>query len=446
MQITIEDISPVEKRVEFELPWADVAPRLEKAYSELRRDVKLKGFRPGKVPRAVVERLYKQQVENDVARELVETSLGQAVQEKQLEPVAPPEVQRVELKSGAPFRFSARVEVKAVVEPKDYTGVELTRKVAVVDEARVNEELEGYRRRYTQYNPVEGRTTTQEGDFLTIEVQGKVGDQKIKKRTVAADLDDDKGGALPGLASRLRGLPFDATDVDIRYTLDADLPQAELAGAEVALKISIKEVRAKKVPPLGDELAKESGEAETLDALREKVKERLASADRQRYDRDLRGELVRELVKRNPFPVGPSLVDRYVNAIVNRALQQLAMGGIDVQAGIDAGAIDVERMKVDFRGEAETEARGTVIVAAIAEKEGIAVTDADLQKRIAEMASARGESMKKLRGELEQQGRLAAVKAQLVEEKTLDMLISQAKITDEDPASAKPTAPSEEAR
>jgi trigger factor len=136
-------------------------------------------------------------------------------------------------------------------------------------------------------------------------------------------------------------------------------------------------------------------------------------------------------------------VDRYVNAIVNRALQQLAMGGIDVQAGIDAGAIDIERMKADFRQEAETEARGTVIVAAIAEKEGIAVTDADLQKRISEMAAARGESMKKLRSELEQQGRLASVRAQLVEEKTLDMLISQAKITDEDPSAAKPAAPAE---
>jgi trigger factor len=435
MQITIEDISPVEKRVECELPWADVAPRLEKAYADLRRDARLKGFRPGKVPRAVVERLYKQQVENEVARELVESSLGQAVQEKQLHPVAPPEVQKVELKNGAPFRFSAKVEVKADVQPKDYAGVALSRKAVNIDDSRVADEIESYRKRFTQFNPVQGRALTQEGDFLTLEVQGKVGEQKIKKRTVATDLDDERGGALPGLASRLRGLPVDATDLDVRYTIDADLPQKELAGAEVALKISIKEVREKKVPAIGDELAKETGEAETLDALREKIKERLGQADRQRYDRDMRGELVRELVRLNPFPIAPSLVDRYVTAVVNRALQQLAMGGLDVQAGIDAGAIDVEKMKVDFRPDAEIEARGTVIVAAIAEKEGVSVTDADLQKRISELAASRGESMKKVRTELEQQGRLASVRAQLVEEKTLDMLISQAKITDEVSAS-----------
>src|SRR5450432_2635658 len=90
MQITIEDLSPVEKRVEFELPWADVAPKLDKAYDALRRGVRLPGFRPGKVPRALLERMYRRQVEDDVARELVEHSLGQAIQENQIEPVARP--------------------------------------------------------------------------------------------------------------------------------------------------------------------------------------------------------------------------------------------------------------------------------------------------------------------------------------------------------------------
>ncbi len=120
MQITIEDISPVEKKVDFQAPRADVAPKLDKAYSDLRRDVRLKGFRPGKVPRAIVERMYKRQVEDEVARDLIESSLGQAIQEKQIQPVAPPTVDNLELKSGAPFKFSARVEVRSLVVPKDY--------------------------------------------------------------------------------------------------------------------------------------------------------------------------------------------------------------------------------------------------------------------------------------------------------------------------------------
>ena len=93
MQITIEDLSPVEKRVEFELPWSDVVPKLEKAYDSLRRGVRLPGFRPGKVPRALIEKMYKRQVEDEVARDLVEHSIGQAIRENQIQPVAPPTVE-----------------------------------------------------------------------------------------------------------------------------------------------------------------------------------------------------------------------------------------------------------------------------------------------------------------------------------------------------------------
>ena len=123
MQITIEDISPVEKKVDFELPWADVAPKLDKAYSDLRRDVRLKGFRPGKVPRNIVERMYRRQVEDEVARELIESSLGQAIQEKQIQPVAPPTVDNLELKSGEPFKFSARVACPARNSADPFTEI-----------------------------------------------------------------------------------------------------------------------------------------------------------------------------------------------------------------------------------------------------------------------------------------------------------------------------------
>ena len=132
MQITIEDISPVEKRVDFELPWTDVAPKLDKAYNELRRDVRLRGFRPGKVPRALIEKMYKRQVEDEVARDLIELSIGQAISEKQIMPVAPPTVDKLQLQSGSPFKFSARVEVRSQVVPQDYVGIPLSRRPPLI--------------------------------------------------------------------------------------------------------------------------------------------------------------------------------------------------------------------------------------------------------------------------------------------------------------------------
>jgi trigger factor len=434
MQITIEDISPVEKRVEFEVPWTDVAPKLDKAYGALRRDVRVAGFRPGKVPRAMLEKMYRHQVEDEVAREVVETSLGQAIQENQLEPVAPPTVDSLELKSGAPFKFSARVEIRSQVTPKDYTGVPLSRRPAKVTDEQVEAELAGYQRRLTEYKPLEGRTRTQAGDVVLIEVTGRVGETRLKKRTAAVDLDEEDGGPLPGLASRLHDVAIGPEPIDIKYSIPEDTQQRELAGKAVDLRVTVKEVREKKVPALDDELAKDTNEADTLEGLRAKVRERLLESDNSRIRGELVQQLIRELIKRNDFPVAKSLVERYAQSMVARAKRQLQAAGLDVEA------MDDNRMMADFRESAEQEARGGILVTAIAAREGITATDADVQKRIAELAASRGENAKKLRADIERERGLPQLEASIREQKVLDMLIAQAKITDEDPATASESA------
>jgi trigger factor len=429
MQITIEDVSPVEKRVDFEVPWRDVAPKLEKAYDQLRKEVQLKGFRPGKVPRSIIERLYRHQVEDDVARELVEVSLGQAIEENQIQPVAPPRVDKLELKSGEPFRFTARVEVRSQIVPKDYSAVPLSRRPAKVTDEDVANALETYRRQLTQFKPVEGRTTTADNDVLMVEVRGRIGEQKVKKNTVMMDLADENAGGVPGLAAHLRGVPIDSAQLEVRYAIPADATVKSLAGKEVNLHVAIKEARERKQPGLDDELAKDTGEADTLEELKQKIRDRLLETDRQRIKQELSVALAKEIVARNPFPIAPALVDRHAEALVNRARAQLTMAGID----FEDGQIDLSQMKNEFKVEAEQQARASIVVQAIAEREGIQVSDPDVQKRIAELAAARQENTKKLRAELERTGRIHGVRAQILEEKTLDMLLEQAKITDEAP-------------
>jgi trigger factor len=187
-------------------------------------------------------------------------------------------------------------------------------------------------------------------------------------------------------------------------------------------------VREKKVPALDDELAKDTGEADTLEGLRAKVRERLLDNDQGRIRGELVQQLLKELIERNDFAIAPALVERHARVMLQRAKRQLAAAGLDVEA------MDDERMLTDFRESAEKEARGSILVHAIAEREGITASDADLQKRIAELAAARGENAKKLRADLERERALPQLEAQIREQKALDMLIAQAKITDEDPA------------
>jgi trigger factor len=415
----------VEKRVEFEVPWPDVAAKLDKAYDKLRREVRLKGFRPGKVPRHVVEKLYRGRVEDEVAREVVELAITQAVQEKQIAPIAPPTVDKLDLKHGEALKFSARVEVRSQVTPKDYAGVRVSRRPAKVTEEQIDKALEGYQRRFTEHRPVEDRKHTAADDLLTVDVHGKIGDHKIKTRTITVDLSDENAVGVPGLTERLRGIPVDAQGLEVKYQVPADSPVKSLAGKEVSLRVSLKEVRSRKVPALDDELAKDSGEADTLADLRTKVREKLIEAENQRIKREMSVALVKEIVKVNPFAVAPSLVDRYAEDMVIRTKSQLMMMGIDVEAG---GFNEAEMLK-EVRADAEAEAKASILVHAIGASEG------DVQKRIAEIAAARGESSKKLRAELEHNGRIVGVKSQIVYEKTVDMLLGQAKIVDEDPDS-----------
>jgi trigger factor len=272
------------------------------------------------------------------------------------------------------------------------------------------------------------------------EIHGKVGEHKIKKRELLVDLEDDVHGPLPGLASRLRGKPIGGeTPIEVDYTLPEEGVPAEMAGRHVHLNVSIKEVREKQVPALDDELAKDTGEADTLEGLKTKVRERLADTDKTRIKREMERALIKELVKRNEFPIAPALVERYAQAIVNRAKSQLMMMGVDVES------VDDTKMRTEVKAEAEEEARGAILLQAIGEREGITASDADVQKRIAELAQGRNETPKQLRAELEKDGRIRAIETQIREQKTLDLLISQAKITDGEPASSLIVTP-EQAR
>lgn len=427
MQLSIEDISPVEKRVDFEVPWGDVAPRLERAYSTLRRQVKLHGFRPGKAPRAVLEKMYGPRVEDEVAREIIELSLGQAIEEKQIAPVAPPRVDKLELKPGQGFKFSALVEIKSTVVPKGYTGLALKRRPANVEDAQIQQQLETHQRQLTQYLPIEeGRDVTNEDDLVLVEVTGKVGAHKIKHRTAAVDLSDASREPLPGLAAQLKGISVKAEDFEVKYKIADDVPMRELAGQDVALKVTVKEVRSRKVPVIDDELAKDTGEAETLVGLKEKIRARLEEADKQRIRAELSQQAVKALVKANEFPVARSMVERYAKSMVEQFKAQLARMGIEP----GAAGIDDQRMFNDSLPEAETQARASVLLAAIAEVEKIEVTDADVQKKLAELAAARQENVKKLRADLEKSGQIHGLRRQIQDDKTLDLLLAQAKIAD----------------
>src|SRR5688572_4995097 len=191
MQVRIEDVSPVEKKMVVEIPWEVVSAKLGQAYRDLGREVALKGFRKGKVPRPVLEQVYGPRVNAEVAVQLVRESFFQVTSEHKLAAVAEPRVEEGgRIQKGQPFQFAAIVEVRGEVEPKDYTGMPIERRrIKVTDEA-VGTAIEAMRKEHTELRPIEGRTETQVGDVVALQIDGTIGEHEVKQPRFAIDLDE----------------------------------------------------------------------------------------------------------------------------------------------------------------------------------------------------------------------------------------------------------------
>lgn len=426
MHVEIQDLSPVEKQLKVEIPWERVREKLDAAYRELSRGVTLKGFRPGKVPRSVLERMFGKKVQLEVAKDLVQESFLAAAREHKLEPVAEPVVEDAAIRTGEAFRYSARVEVRSPVEVKEWEGLPGARRKVEVAEDEVRHALEHRRLGHTEYRAIEGRTITATSDVLVVAAKGRVGEFPVDKPELMIDLGHTDHEPLPGLAAALTGIPLDTADREITLAIPAEHEEKEIAGKTATLKITIRDAREKIVPALDDDFAKDTGEADTLAELTEKLRARLLADKREQAEHELRDALLKELVKRNPVQVAPALVERGIDSQVQRARLRLAMQGID----IEKAGVDLRAMRERLRDSAADEIRGQLLLDALADAQGLDVSDAELDQKIVEIAKAREKPAHKVKAELDREGSLESLRWRLRQEKALDLVVSRATITE----------------
>ncbi len=240
MKSSIERISSVECRVKVEIPWADVSGRLTDKMRDLRRRARLPGFRPGKVPPAVLERQFGKGVREELAGELVQETFQNAVTEHETQPLTQPVLEDSKLEKEQPFTYEARFEVRPELEPKDYVDVEVRRRPAVVDEAKVAADLERRQEALTELRPLPEdleRTDTEAGDVWTIDVEGTLGSQRVSRKDVRVDIGDTKNEFVPGLSEALAQLKLAevGTIKNVTFVPSADRIRPELRGQEATL-------------------------------------------------------------------------------------------------------------------------------------------------------------------------------------------------------------------
>jgi trigger factor len=428
MKIQVETISPVERKVTIEVDPDRVAKEMERSYTGLGRRVKLRGFRPGKAPRKVLERHFRSEVESEVAEKIVQQTFAEAVRVEAIDVVAPPHVSISEgVAEGKPLRYTARVEVKPKLDPKDYRGLAVTRKPPQVADDAVSAELTRIQDQLAQLVPVEGRFEAQEGDWAVVDHEGTIDGapfegSKAEGVTVKIAPGSIADGSLGALAGKKLG-----ETVELDETFPQDSRSQALRGKTAHMKVTLKSLKARQLPSLDDALAKSLGVegVETLDALRARIRADLEKRESRRAETELRDNLVKAALEKNEFEVPPSMVERAVDTMIEGAAERFARSGIDIrQLGLDYG-----RMRADLRDQALLQVRGRLLLDAIADAEKIEVTDEDLQAEIARLADEMGLALAKVQQQMRGGDAREALRNKIREDKALALMTSAATVT-----------------
>ncbi|MBI2379054.1 MAG: trigger factor [Deltaproteobacteria bacterium] len=426
MKIEVETIDRVTKRVAIEVPWDLVKAELDLAYKGLGRRVKVKGFRAGKVPRNVLERMYREAVEREVVQRMVDDSFRKAVEEKELFPINRPVVEStLGLKSGEPLKFAARVEVKPEVEATNYNGLEVVRKIRDITDEEVDKELEGLRQKASTIEPVIGRDTILSRDLATIDFFGFVNGETFKGgKGINYTVEVGGGTMIPGFEDKLLGMKI-GEHKEFTLTFPSETGPEEVRGKDVEWKVDLKEIKKKILPDLDDEFAKDLGSFDTLEELRKSIRDNLRTRALARAKRQVQSKVLEKLVESHGIEVPPVMVERQLDFLLEE-IRRIA------EQNKDPGMTEaLRRLREENRGVAAKQVAGMLLLEAVARQEKLEVSEDEVAGRLNEIARENKMSAKQVKATLQKDGRFDSLVYDMRQAKALALLVDKAKITDE---------------
>ncbi len=446
VKVTVETLSPVLRKVEVEVPAQTVDVAFDRAYREVGRRARIKGFRPGRAPRRVLERYFGHDVVHEVADRLVRETWPQAVAQEQLEPVATPQVEESgHARAGSAFTYVAKVEVMPEVKVTTYEGLSGQTYPVKVEDTEIDAEIERLRQAMAQLVPVEDRDVVEEGDFISADVEATVEGEPFPPGSgegIVFEVSDGEvtRGHLPEAQGAKVG---DVVEVD--RTFPDDDENKDLRGKTVHFAAQIKEIRRKEVPEADDELAKDLGEEgiDSLMALRGHIRQRLLDERKAAAERKLKDSLVQDLVEKNPFDVPASVVDRAAEAMVQPYLRSMLQAGIEAETL--ARNIDLDGLLASARPAAERMVKGALLLRAVAEAESLSVDDAAVEAHYQKLSEQSGETVEKVKEAFEKDpDARASLERQLLEDRALAFIRERASIEEIEPEAAVGEGPGDD--
>ena len=399
-----------------------VSDAMDKAYKKVRKDVKVPGFRKGRVPRRILEaRFGKEVLYKDALDILLPQAYGDAIDEAGIDPIDQPDIEDVHIEKDEPCTFTAKVQVKPEVELGEYTGLDVEKEEVEVSDEDVERELNTLQQRHTQLQAVD-REEVKDGDYAIIDFEGFMDGEPFEGGSGEEyALEIGSGTFIPGFEDQLVGVKV-GEEVEIDVTFPEDYNAEHLAGQPVTFKVTVNEIKEKQVPELDDEFAKEASEFETLDELKEDIINRLKEQASEQINRKFENELVDAAASNAEIDVPEVMIDSELDQMFQSMSMNLQQQGIPLDKYLEYTGSSVEDWKDENRENAEKRVRGNLTLEAIAEKEGITITDEELDNRIAEMAEQNDQEPEQFKQFLMLQGTLDNLSKGMKMEKVIEFL------------------------
>ncbi|MCB9476307.1 MAG: trigger factor [Deltaproteobacteria bacterium] len=433
MDIKIEAVDSVKRKINITANADQVRNGRNKLFANVRKHANIRGFRPGKAPREILERHYGPQIEDELRADLINEGLRQAMDEHELQVVARPEVESSDFNDDGTFVAVATVEVAPDVEVKDYKSLDVKRQKVTVSDEQLDERLKQLAEMHSQMRTIEEARPVAEGDHAEIDFVGREKDAEEPFEGGSADnylLKIGSGSFIPGFEDGVIGMTV-GEEKDIELSFPEDYQAKQLAGKAVVFHVTLKAIKERVVPEIDDEFAKDlGGELAGLDDLKARERETLeeqAQRQARNFDRD---QVVDALVARNAIDVPDAMVAQQIKHMMQNMHQQLMYSGIphDQVHSIMEGSED--RMRPD----AIKEVQAALLFEAVAKQEGLEATEADLEARFAELGKAWGKSPLQVSAEYQKEGRVEDLKYGIRQEKVLDFLLENAQVEWVEPA------------
>ncbi|MGE0454630.1 MAG: trigger factor [Vicinamibacteria bacterium] len=419
MKVEYAEETSVRKSLAFEIEPEVVDREIEQRAREYARNVKLPGFRKGKIPGDVVRKRFRSQILEEVAEKLVNKLVFEEIEGRGLKPVSNPKVVELKIDESQPLTFRAIFETLPIVEVPEWRGLSVKQRQPQVGDLEVDQELDRLREANARFDPIEGRPAA-DGDYALADVSWKPAAGGKPRRNENAMIEVGAAGNFKEINAALAGMSAGETK-QVRVE-EAPAEGQPGPGQSWDYTLALKSLKAKLLPAADDDFAKDLGEFASLAELREKLRSQILANEQRRIDHETKSALVDALLAKSQVEVPESLVERYMDSRLENAVRGLAVQGIDPsKAGVDW------RQYRDGQRESATRAvRADILLDEIARRESVSVSEAELDAEVARLAERARRSKDAMRAQLEKEGDLDALRGRLREDKVLELLKASA--------------------